>query len=242
MVATRDSCHPCSGLCLTGVPVVEHKQTPAARLPDMRSVGVVMVIFTVEDSELRVILVRRSGEPFKDFWSLPGGFLQPAESLDDAAARKLREETGVQDVYLEQLYSFYDLDGRGSVVVTYFALVDSRQAKLASREGWQPAWAAVSRLPTLAFQNEQVIDYAVQRLQAKLEYTNVAYSLLPERFRLSQLQNVYEAILGRELDKRNFRRRMVSRGLILATGRVVAEGAHRPAQLYMFRERRPVVL
>ncbi|HXG35766.1 MAG TPA: NUDIX domain-containing protein [Dehalococcoidia bacterium] len=207
-----------------------------------RDVAVVVVIFTVTDSQLRVILIRRSAEPFRDFLSLPGGLLNPGEGLEEAASRKLQDETGVRDVYLEQLYTFSNLDGRNTVAVTYFALVDSRQAQLARRDAWQPGWFPVYGLPPLAFANDQVIGYAVQRLQAKLEYTNVAYSLLPERFRLSDLQKVYEAILGRELDKRNFRRRMLSSGVIVPTGRLVTEGAHRPAQLYAFRERRPVVL
>ena len=211
-------------------------------VPGTREAAVVMVIFTVEKSELNVILVHRSAEPFQDRWSLPGGLLNAGESPDDAASRKLQEETGVRDVYLEQLYSFYDLDGRGTIAVTYFALVDSRSARLARRQAWQPAWVPVSQLPPLAFENLSVIEYAVQRLQAKLDYTNVAYSLLPERFRLSQLQDVYEAILSHKLDKRNFRRRMLSLDLLEPTGHQVAEGAHRPAQLYTFKERRPVVL
>jgi len=207
-----------------------------------RDAAVVTVIFTVEKSELKVILVHRSEEPFRDRWSLPGGLLNPGESPDDAASRKLQEETGVRDVYLEQLYSFHNLDGRGTLAVTYFALVDSRSARLARRQVWQPAWIPVAELPPLAFDNRSVIDYAVLRLQAKLDYTNVAYSLLPERFRLSQLQEVYEAILGHKLDKRNFRRRMLSLDLLEPTGGMVAEGAHRPAQLYAFKERRPLVL
>ncbi|MBI1885319.1 MAG: NUDIX hydrolase [Chloroflexi bacterium] len=203
--------------------------------------AVLVVIFTVEADDLRVLLIRRSAEPFRDYWSLPGGLLAPEESLDAAAARKLQEETGVTDVYLEQLYTFSDLDGRGSVAVSYFALVNSRRAKLARRRAWPPGWFSIESLPGLAFENNGVIDYARERLRAKLDYSNVAYSLLPEYFTLSQLQRVYEAILGRPLDKRNFRKRMLSLGIIVATGRVAAEGAHRPAQLYAFRERKPIV-
>jgi len=207
-----------------------------------RDVAVLMVIFTVEESQLRVILVQRSADPEAGRLSLPGGLLTEGESLDDAAVRKLQDETGVSDVYLEQLYTFWNLDGRDTVATAYFALVDSHQAQLARRDAWRAGWFPISGLPELAFSNNEVIQYAVERLQAKLDYTNVAYSLLPECFTLTQLQEVYEAILGRELDKRNFRKRMVTSGIIAPTGRVAGYGAHRPAQLYAFRERRPIVL
>lgn len=212
--------------------------------PPDRHVAVLVVIFTVDKGQLQVLLIRRSAEPFKDAWSLPGGLLAPGESLEDAAVRKLEEETGVRDVFLEQLYTFSDLDGRGSVAVAYFALVDISKALLAQRSEWLPAWFPVSgitRGPELAFRNKEVIDYAFRRLRAKLEYSNVAYSLLPEEFTLSQLQATYEAILGKKLDKRNFRKRVISLGLVEPTGRRAGAGRHRPAQLYRFRERRPVV-
>lgn len=190
---------------------------------------------------MQVLLVRRSAEPYRDAWSLPGGLLHPGESLDEAAVRKLADETGVTDVFLEQLFTFSDLDGRGSVAVAYFALVDVGSAHLARRKEWLPAWFAIDELPPLAFQNERVIDYALRRLRAKLDYSNVAYSLLPAEFSLSQLQSTYEAILSRRLDKRNFRKRILSLSIVEPTGRHASEGRHRPAQLYRFRERKPVV-
>ena len=215
---------------------------PASSGPDPRpDLAVLVVILTVEADCLQVLLVRRSAEPFRSAWSLPGGLLAPGESLDDAAVRKLGDETGVTDVFLEQLYTFSDLDGRRSIAVAYFALVDIRQAHLARRRAWLPAWFPVADLPPLAFDNARVTDYALQRLRAKLDYSNVAYSLLPESFTLSQLQRAYEAILARPLDKRNFRKRMLSLGIIEPTGRLAAEGRHRPAQLYAFRERRPIM-
>jgi 8-oxo-dGTP diphosphatase len=209
-------------------------------LPD-RQVAVLVVIITVREGRLQVLLVRRSAEPFKDAWSLPGGLLNPGESLDDAAVRKLEDETGVTDVFLEQLYTFSDLDGRGSIAVAYFALVDVSATHLATRKEWLPAWFPIADLPPLAFENERVIDYALRRLRAKLDYSNVAYSLLPEEFSLSQLQSTYEAILSRRLDKRNFRKRIVSLDIVEPTGRQASEGRHRPAQLYRFRERKPVM-
>ncbi len=207
-----------------------------------RDVAVLVVIFTVDEGRLQVLLIRRSAEPFKDHWSLPGGLLlHRSESLQAAAVRKLDDETGVTDVFLEQLYTFCDLDDRHSIAVAYFALVDVRAVHLAVRHEWPPAWFPVDDPAPLAFQNERVIDYAVQRLRAKLDYSNVAYSLLPPEFTLSHLQRTYEAILARPLDKRNFRKRILSLGITEATGRRASEGRHRPAQLYRFRERRQVI-
>ena len=223
------------------VPPSPSARSPAQRAAPHRDVAVLVVIFTVDGGHLRVLLVRRSAEPFKGYWSLPGGLLTRSETMDQAAVRKLDDETGVTDVFLEQLYTFCDLDGRGSIAAAYFALVDSRRAQLARRRAWLPAWHPIDDLPQLAFDNRRVIDYAFQRLRAKLEYSNVAYSLLPAEFTLSQLQRAYETILARPLDKRNFRKRMLSLGIIEATGRTATEGRHRPAQLYTFRERKPIV-
>lgn len=196
-----------------------------------------------------MLLIRRSAAPFRDFWALPGGLLADGESLDRAAARKLLDETGVQDVYLEQLYTFGELSrGEGEpgprrgVAVAYFALVQHEQVRLRQSATWQPAWHSAYVLPRLGFDNNTVVDYAARRVRSKLEYTNVAYSLLPRQFTLSELQQVYEAILDREMDKRNFRRRMLSLGIIKPAGGTRMEGAHRPAQLYAFVKREPVVV
>ena len=110
-----------------------------------RAISVVMVIFTVENDQLRVLLIRRSAEPAKGSWSLPGGLLGNSESLEAAAIRKLQDETGLSDVFLEQLYTFADLDKRGSIAIAYFALVDSGQARLAQRKAWLPAWKTHQR-------------------------------------------------------------------------------------------------
>jgi 8-oxo-dGTP diphosphatase len=206
-------------------------------------VSVLVVILTIIEEGLRVLLIHRSAEPYLGWWALPGGLLLPSESLADAAARKLVEETGVGDVYLEQLFSFDDLDGEvGSVAIAYFALVDSRRVRLRTEAAWEPGWFGIGDLPELAFDNAKVIDYAIARLRNKLVYTNVAYSLMPETFPLSDLQAVYESIFGRAFDKRNFRRRMLSQGIIKPTGRTLSRGAHRPAELYEFTSRQPMTL
>jgi 8-oxo-dGTP diphosphatase len=208
-------------------------------------VAVLVVIFTVAEGDLKVLLIRRSLEPFEDWWAIPGGRLEPGETLDEGASRKLMEETGVADVYLEQLYTFDGLDRtgpQGAVAVAYFALVDYARARLAERSEWRPAWFSAAALPELAFDNRAVLDYALQRLRYKLDYTNVAYSLLPERFTMSRLQQTYESILGRKLDKRNFRKRMLSLGIVEATEERLAAGPHRPARLYSFSTRQPMIL
>ena len=205
-------------------------------------VAVIIVIFTVKNNELQVLLIHRSDEPAKDSWSLPGGLLVHPELLDTAATRKLQEESGLSDVFLEQLYTFTNLDDKGTIAVSYFALVDSNQAILANRKAWLPAWHSVGSIDNLSFKNESVVNYALQRLRTKMNYSNVSYSLLPQEFTLSQLQKVYEAIAGHTLDKRNFRKRMLSLGIIEGTGRTANDGAHRPAQLYTFREHRPIIL
>jgi 8-oxo-dGTP diphosphatase len=203
--------------------------------------AVVVVIFTVRSGHLSVLLIERAAEPCIGQWALPGGLLREDETLHGAAVRKLEAETGLTDVFLEQLYTFDHLgEGRAEIVVTYFALVDIARARLRPDLEWRPAWQPVRQSQPLAFQNEDVIRLAEERLRNKLEYTNVAYSLLAERFTLTELQGVYEAILGESIDKRNFRKRMVGLGIVRETGETRKQGAHRPAMLYEFTRRAPV--
>ena len=204
--------------------------------------AVVLVIFGVVRGQLSVLLIERAAEPCAGAWALPGGLLREGESLDQAAARKLADETGVSDVFLEQLFTFDSQGGRANVVVTYFALVDVARTRLRSDLEWRPAWHPVRRLGPLAFGNERITGYAEERLRNKLEYTNVVYSLLPARFTLTEMQRVYEAILGEVIDKRNFRRRVVGLGIVRETGETEKQGAHRPAMLYEFTRREPMVL
>jgi 8-oxo-dGTP diphosphatase len=201
----------------------------------------VVVIFTVQRDGLAVLLIERAAEPFRGQWALPGGLLLEDETLDGAASRKLANETGVSDVFLEQLYTFDHLgEGRANITVAYFALVDVTRTRLRGELEWRPAWHSVRGLPKLAFDNERLLQYAEERLRNKLEYTNVVYSLLPQRFTLTQMQHVYEAILGEEMDKRNFRRRVVGLEIVRETGQTIKQGAHRPAMLYEFTKRTPM--
>lgn len=205
-------------------------------------VTVDVVIFTVREDALQVLLVQRGAAPFKDRWALPGGFIREDEPLEQAALRELEEETGVRDVYLEQLYTFGDpdRDPRGRVItVAYYALIASdRQTLAAGTDAAAARWWPAGSPPPLAFDHRDILEYAVERLRNKLEYTTVGFQLLPARFTLTQLQRVYEAILGRALDKRNFRRKMELLDILTPLEEWVREGASRPAQLYRFSARR----
>lgn len=204
-------------------------------------VTVDLVVITVSEEKLKVLLVKRASEPFSGCWSIPGGFLREDESLEDAATRVMDEKTGVKKVYLEQLYTFGrpDRDPRDRIItVTYFALIPWKDlAQPASRRVMDVAWFAVDELPQLAFDHREILDFAVQRLRAKAGYSSIVYGLLPERFRLSDLQKIYEIIMNRKFDKRNFRKRMLSTGLLQETGAKDMTGAHRPAMLYEFKKR-----
>jgi 8-oxo-dGTP diphosphatase len=200
-------------------------------------VAVDIVIFTIQEGELRVLLVKRGIPPFAGQFAIPGGFVLENESLDQAALRELQEETGVTDVYLEQLYSFGDpvRDPRGRVIsVAYFALVAADRSPLvAGSDASEARWLPVQKLPPLAFDHSKILGYSVERLRYKLEYTTVGFQLLPTRFSLTELQEVYEAILGKKLDKRNFRRKL-SLLKILRPTRELRRGGRRPARLFEF--------
>jgi 8-oxo-dGTP diphosphatase len=205
------------------------------------SVTVDVVILTVRDRRLEVLLVKRRHWPNEGMWAIPGGFVGMEESLEDAARRELEEETGVRDVYIEQLYTFGDpgRDPRGRVItVVYYALISAdelevRAADDAADAGWFPAYHP----PPLAFDHDKILAYTLQRLRGKLEYTAIGFQLLPEEFTLRELQEVYEAILNRRLDKSNFRKKVLSTGILEQTLDVRKVGQHRPAALYRFNPR-----
>lgn len=199
-------------------------------------VTVDIVLFTIRERQLHVLLIRRLALPFRGGYALPGGFVAENESLDEAAARELCEETGVKKVYLEQLYTFGapGRDPRGRVVtIAYYALVPNIQTLHSGTDATDAAWFPVDDLPKLAFDHREIIDYACNRIRNKLNYTNVGFELLPDKFTLTELQSVHEAISGESLDKRNFRRKILQQGIVKPTKeRQSSDG--RPAQLYRF--------
>jgi len=204
------------------------------------SVTVDVVIFSLIDDDLKVLLVKRKYPPFAGVWAIPGGFVDIDESLEDAAARELAEETSVTNVYIEQLYTFGapDRDPRTRVItVAYYALVP--QDAIKHKPGYdaaETAWFSMTTLPQLAFDHDEILEYAKTRLRYKLEYTSVGFQLLPDVFTLTELQRAYEIILEETLDKRNFRRKILSAEILEETGEKKKEGEGRPAMLYRYRD------
>ena len=200
------------------------------------------VVFGLDESDLKVMLVERGEAPFRGRWALPGGFVRIDESVDDAARRELREETGIRDVFLEQLYTFGDpgRDPRGPTVsVAYYALVNlSGHAIRATTDAANAAWFAATDLPRLAFDHDRILRVALDRLKSKVRYEPIGFELLPAKFTLSQLQGMYEKILERPLDKRNFRKKIESMDILIDTGELQQDVAHRAARLFRFDEER----
>ena len=219
-------------------------EADAAEAPPQRTfpaVTVDVVILTMRRRRLEALLVKRKRWPYEGLWAIPGGFVGPAESLEDAARRELEDEAGVRDVYLEQLYTFGDpgRDPRMRVItVVYYALLRADELRLvAGAKNGESAWFPIDALPPLAFDHAAILAYTMQRLRGKLEYTTIGYQLLAPEFTLSDLQEVYEAILSRPLDKRNFRKKVLSTGILELTSHARKTGQHRPAALYRFSPR-----
>jgi 8-oxo-dGTP diphosphatase len=197
--------------------------------------------FAAGGTALRVLLIERGEKPFQGALALPGGFVRIDETIDDAARRELSEETGLRDIFLEQLYTFgaLDRDPRGRVVsVAYYALVNLADHRAQSGTDARDArWVPAQEARGLAFDHDQILAVALDRLRAKVRYQPIGFEMLPERFKLSQLQALYEAILGRRLDKRNFRKRFLAMGLLTQAGE--ERGVpHRAARLFRFDRRR----
>ena len=199
-----------------------------------------IAIFTIRQDELKVLLINRGLPPYQGMWALPGGFINLDESLEAGARRELEEETGVSDVYLEQLYTFGepDRDPRERVItVAWYALIPTDEIDIkAGSDAEGVSWIGKQELPELAFDHPAIIDMAYERLSAKLDYSTIAFQFMPREFTLSELQHVYEVILRERMDKRNFRKRILGLDLIEETGKDKRDGAHRPAKLYRVKD------
>ena len=204
-------------------------------------IAVDAVIFTIKDNALHVLLIQMQKQPFTNDWAIPGGLIEDEETTLQAAERILFSQTGVSGVYLEQLMTFDDVDRDPSgrvLSVAHVALLPDAKAELKTTDKYNDVrWWPVHKLPTLAYDHKTILDTAVQRLTAKIQYTNIAWSLLPKEFTLTELQNVYEIILDKQLDKRNFRKRIDALDLIKPSGNKREGGAYRPAVLYQFKHR-----
>ena len=200
------------------------------------------VVFGLDETELKVMLIQRNLPPFRGNWALPGGFVQVDESLEDAARRELREETGLKNVFLEQLYTFGDLgrDPRERVVtVAWYALVRlSNHRVIAATDARDAAWFGLHDLPGLAFDHHKILRVAHDRIQSKVRYEPIGFELLPKKFTLTQLQKLYEIVLDRQIDKRNFRKKILRMDVLEELDEVESDVAHRAARLYRFNPKR----
>jgi 8-oxo-dGTP diphosphatase len=199
-------------------------------------------VFGVDGHGLQVLLVQRGQPPFEGRWALPGGFVRVGESVEGAARRELHEETGLEKVYLEQLYTFGDpdRDPREQVVtVAHFALVKLGDYRVrAATDARTAAWFRLADKPKLAFDHDEILAMALERLRSKLRWQPVGFELLPPVFSLPALQSLYEEILERPLDKRNFRKKVLSLGILEETGKREENVAHRAARLYRFDKKK----
>ena len=202
-------------------------------------VAVDTVLFAIKDGRLQTYLVELRRGPGRGKWAFPGGLVRRGEMLDDAARRELSESTGLRGAYLEQLFTFGDpsRDPRAHVVsVAYMALIPAADAVKAPSDKYANGrWYEVSRLPELAYDHSLIAAYALKRLKSKLEYTNIAYALLPPEFTFAEFEELYSLLLARPLDRRNFRRRILAMGILKCLAHT-RRGPHRPASLYSFAQ------
>ena len=196
------------------------------------------VVFGLDAEDLKILLIQRALPPFEDEWALPGGFIRVGEDVDTCARRELEEETGLKNVYLEQLTTIGtpDRDPREHVVtVAYFALVNLiEHPPTAATDARNAAWFSFDDLPALAFDHNKILKLARERLRGKVRYEPIGFELLPKKFTLTQLQHLYELILEQPLDKRNFRKKVTKLGILAETNEVEKDVARRAARLYRF--------
>lgn len=196
------------------------------------------VVFGLDAENLKVMLVRRAIAPFQGEWALPGGFVRPDESLEETARRELQEETGITQIFWEQLYTFgaVNRDPRDRIVtVAYYALINlDTQIISAATDASEAQWFPVNNLPKLAFDHERIFQTAMRRLQSKVRYEPIGFELLPPKFTLTQLQKLYELILGQPLDKRNFRKKILSMDLLIDLQEMETNVKRRAGKLYQF--------
>lgn len=204
------------------------------------SLSVDAVVFGYEKNELKVALIKRKNYPFKDQWAIPGGFVEGNETVEDAASRELEEETGLKDIYLEQFYVFSkpDRDPRGRIItVAFFALINSEDIKLvATQDASNAEWFSAYNMPNLAFDHNQIYQKALESLRISVNVKPIIFELLPKKFTLTELQKLYEQIFNIELEKRNFRRKILKTGFITETNAITRGAQHRPAKLYQFNQ------
>ena len=219
--------------------------SPMADLSSNIKVAVDAVVFGYSKSEgVQVLLIQRKYPPFKNSWAIPGGFVLPDESLEEAVRRELSEETGIQVNYLEQLYTFGapKRDPRQRIIsVAYFALVKSSLFQLlrASTDAENAQWFNIKSLPSLAFDHASILEVAIERIRSKIRYQPIGFELLDRKFPFSDLEKLYTALLDRDIDRRNFSKKMLALGILDETNELAkSEGKGRPSKMYQFNKKR----
>ena len=208
-------------------------------------VAVDAIVFGYSKNEgVSVLLIKRKYPPFKNSWAIPGGFILEEESLEEAVKRELLEETGIRVNYLEQLYTFGapQRDPRQRIIsIAYFALVKSSQFQQlkASTDAEEAQWFSINKLPSLAFDHKQILQTAIERVRAKIRYQPIGFELLDKKFPFADLEKLYKALLDRDIDRRNFTKKILSLGLLEDTGELASTpGAGRPSKIYQFNKKR----
>ncbi len=214
-------------------------------LPKFDSVfSIDCVIFGFDDGELKILLIQRNEEPFKEWWALPGNIIDEDQSIDLAAERILYELTGLKDIYMEQFHTFGDVNRhpQGRVItVAYYAMIrlnGTKELKPVSNYASKAVWIPVNDLPKLAFDHEKIFSRGFDKIRNKISYQPIAFELLPEKFTLTQLQQLYEVILNKKLDKRNFRKKMLNYGILKELNEKQKGVSYRAAKLYKFDKRK----
>jgi len=206
------------------------------------AVTVDCIIFALHENDLKVLLIQRGADPYKNFWALPGGFVEIDEDLDTAAERELAEETGLEKVFLEQLYTYGNpkRDPRERIIsVAYYSLVRLKEHRpVAGSDALNTCWYSVRQLPPLAFDHQVIMDMAVKRLQGKVLYAPIIFDLLPGKFRLNQLRKVYEIILGKPIDPESFRKKILATGILTPLDEFDSSEPGQPARRYRFDKKR----
>lgn len=216
-----------------------------ANLPHLQSIFTAdCVIFGFKENELRVLLIERNEYPFKDWWGLPGFFVENNETIDDAVKRILYEHTGLTNIYMEQLYTFGDLQRhpQGRIItVAYYAMLRLEELdnlKPSTNYVRNAAWHPLKNLPELAFDHRHIINKSIEKIRRKISHSPIAFELLPEKFTLTQLQQLYEAIWDKKLDKRNFRKKMLNYNILKELNEKQKGVSYRAAKLYKFDKRK----
>lgn len=202
------------------------------------------VIFGFDDGELKILLIERNEEPFRDWWALPGYMVEQEESIDHAAERILYELTGLRDIYMDQFYTFGDVNRhpQGRVItVAFYAMIrlnGSKELKPISNYASRAVWISVNDLPKLAFDHKKIFSRGFEKIRSKIGYQPIAFELLPEKFTLTELQQLYEVILNKKLDKRNFRKKMLNYEILKELDEKQKGVSYRAAKLYKFDKRK----